>query len=67
MLIKFDESVRESFEPKLSLRYVWFVVVFGALMVVLLLFVVMMVFVPTGGRSGRSFAGDVAKNIEIIN
>ena len=49
----------ESFDPKLSLRYE-FVVGFGDLMVVLVLLVVMTVFVPMGGRSGRSFVG-VAK------
>lgn len=60
VFIKFDESLSESFEPKLSLRYEWFVVGFGDLIVVLVLFVVMIVFEPFGGRSGRSFVG-VAK------
>lgn len=59
-LIKFEESVSESFDPKLSLRYE-LLVGFGDLMIVLELFVVMMVFEPIGGRSGRSFVGD-AKN-----
>jgi hypothetical protein len=64
VFMRFVESFRESFEPKLSLRYE-FVVGFGDLMVVLVLLVVMMVFVPIGGRSGRSFVG-VAKKIEIF-
>lgn len=61
LLIMFNESLRESFEPKLSLRNE-FVVGFGDLMVVLVLFVVMMVLDPIGGRSGRSFVGDAKRS-----
>lgn len=64
VLIRFDESLRESFEPKLSLRNE-FVVGFGGLMVVLVVLAVMIVFVPIGGRSGRSFVGEAKKILSL--